>query len=88
MDFFILGEGGEGVGEELDDDIGVVVEFEEEEEEDLDVDEVLEVFDVDDDDEGDEGVYDGVVGVRVVEDEYMLNVDYGLNSADIDAYWL
>ena len=87
-DFSIPGEGGEGAGEELDDDIGVAVEFEEEEEEDSDVDEVLEASDVDDDDEGDEGAYDGAVGARAVEDEYTPNADHGLNPADIDAHWL
>ena len=87
-DFSIPGENEGGAGEELDDDIGVAVEFEEEEEEDSEVDEVLEASDIDEDDEGDEVEYAAAVGGMMQDEEYAPNADNGLNPADIDAHWL
>ena len=89
-DFSLPGEGGEGAGDEIDDDIGVAVEFEEEEEEeDSDVDEVLEASDADDDDQGDEGDdLNAAVGGMMGDDDYVPREDHGLNPSDIDAHWL
>ena len=87
-DFSITGEGVDGEGEELDDDIGVAVEFEEEEEEDSEVDEVLDASDVDEDDDGEDVEDAGAVGGMMGDDEYRPNVEHGLNPSDIDAHWL